>query len=411
MSVPAFPVQGSTDWYNWAQAVHDAASDVNDGRLSDAGLKVAYAPRLSRLSLPGEQGIPKVMSSPPTIAAAVGAGTAEAQVPAAIYNASSVLVLNTSAFTFRGGPWEATDSFPAYLWPTTSLLSGERPQTPSVEFLYYGASFTYGYKGQGWLASRVWVDGVPATLMDENDSVGQDGANHTRTVTFSSTTWRHIRLDIAANGFWGLNKGAASDIVAPVAQSTGRRLLVVHDSYGEGTGAQFGPFSGYASTVAAMLGHDQVNLSQGGTGMLTDNPGAGRVRYRTRAGDWAAQQPTAVLFGVSINDDSFTASQIADELDVLIPLARAIPTVKDVWVMGAAPRGSSDVATKQARDTVLAPRVQARGALFVSLVSPTAIWAASNDATLMYSDGAHPSQAGHDVIARTFVDRLFAQLP
>lgn len=373
---------------------------------ADPAFSSAYQRRISRLSVPGEAGLPA--GEAPTIGTPVARGTDEADIPAAVYQGSD-LVLNP-AFTFRGGPWEAVDAWPAVRWPTTVLLSGEQPQAPSVEFLYYGTGFTFGYKGQGWLASRVWVDGVPAQGMSEADSLGQDGGTHAIPVTFTTTAWRHIRLDIAANGFWGLDV-AAGDIVAPVAEATGRRLLVIHDSYGEGTGAQYGACSGYTATVGAMLGHDVVNLSQGGTGVLTDNPGAGRVRYRSRAQDWAPAEPTAVLLGLSINDDDKTPQAVADELDVLIPMIAAIPTVRDVWVMGGAPRGSGDVTNKQARDAVIGPRVAAHGATFVSLVSPSALWTSASDATLMWSDGAHPSQAGHDAIGRTFVDRLLAALP
>ena len=44
MTLPVLPPQGSTSWYAWAQGVHDAAGQVETGRLSDAELKADFVP-------------------------------------------------------------------------------------------------------------------------------------------------------------------------------------------------------------------------------------------------------------------------------------------------------------------------------------------------------------------------------
>lgn len=353
------------------------------------------------------------MDNPPTVSsAAIRDGSIIASaVKVSPITDEATGTLNTDAFAFRGGPW--TQRAPS--WPNSvmaypqPLTADEGGNAPYVEFLYYGQQFEFGYKGQGLITSRVWVDGRPAENFYTADTT-TDGAFHWRTVTFTAPGWRRIRLDLTMSGFAGLWIGPGDAVAAVV--STGDRLLVIHDSYGEGAGADTS-FLGYAPLVGAMLGFDDtIVLSEGSTGVLAANAGLGRPKYADRAADWPAARATHVLLGMSINDDQFTASQVAAALGPLLDTIKALPTAPQVWVMGPAPRGGdpSEVADKRARDAAYRPVAQTRGALYVSLVSPASMWTPTNNGALMWTDGAHPSNAGHEGIARTFVSRLLLQL-
>lgn len=42
MTMPQLPVQGNTNWRGWASAIHDAATEVTEGRLTEEALGAAY---------------------------------------------------------------------------------------------------------------------------------------------------------------------------------------------------------------------------------------------------------------------------------------------------------------------------------------------------------------------------------
>jgi hypothetical protein len=408
VTLPALPAQNSTAWYPHYTAVDTAVR----------GLRTTYLPRISGRSVPREAAIPKLMASPPTVSAANLTGTSTITGAVTVPAIDGSNNPNTAAFSFKGGPWQQRgNTYPNTLcaWPTP--LTGESASFAYVEFLYYGTAFEFGYKGQGTLDSRVWVDGQYAEAMYTADTT-QDGALHLRKVTFATAGWRRIRLSVYSP-FWEVLTGP-NDVVIP-APSAGDRLLIIHDSYGEGTGAAAWD-AGYGVTLGAMLGFDDViSLSQGGTGLLAVNSSLGRPKYRDRSGDWAQVNATHVLIGMSINDDSFTTAALSAELALLLPIVQALPTQPTVWIMGRPGVRDTDVTWAQSRDAAIKPTADAAGVPWISLTSPTSIWTGSGKVgaptgtgscdVLIAADGAHPTQAGHDGIARTFLSRLLAQLP
>jgi lysophospholipase L1-like esterase len=417
MTFSAEPASASTSWYGWATDVHNALTSPTSA-AAQSSLASTYLMRLSNRSVPGPGALPKLMTSPPTISAANLTGTST------ITSAVNVPAIdgsnnpNSAQITFRGGPWQQRGPSPdnMYAWGTP-LTGGESTSFPYVEFLYYGTALEFGYRGQGTLSTRVWVDGLLAENAYTTDTT-QDGALHLRKITFSAAGWRRIRIDLSP-AFWGLNIGP-NDVVQP-APSTGDKLLIIGDSFGEGTGAQ-DPFSGYAPAIGAMLGFNElISLSQGGTGVLAINAGLGRPKYRDRSADWAQVNATHVIVQMSVNDDSFTTSALATELALLLPAVRALSTVKTVWVMGRPAVRDTDVTWAVSRDAAIKPAADALGVPWISLTSPSSIWTGSGHVgattgtgscdVLVSSDGTHPTQAGHDGIARMFVNRLLAQLP
>lgn len=61
MSIPSLPAQGSTAWYPWAQALHNAASsavqasDLGSGNANDAAFRAALG---HPVSTDGTNGLP-----------------------------------------------------------------------------------------------------------------------------------------------------------------------------------------------------------------------------------------------------------------------------------------------------------------------------------------------------------------
>jgi lysophospholipase L1-like esterase len=162
-----------------------------------------------------------------------------------------------------------------------------------------------------------------------------------------------------------------------------------------------------------MLGYTNTySYSVGGTGLLT------APTYRSRSADWAAVNATAALIQMSINDDGQTTANIAAEMALLVPIVKALPTVKDVWIMGTCAKGGSNVAAIQAREPTLAAQAAALGVPYINLVSPIPLWTGSgytgapanngNSDVMMYGDNAHPTQAGHDMIARAVAAGIVA---
>ena len=401
-----------------ATEMADPTSDVG------ASLSDTFAHRLSGRDIPEQSALPTMMTTPPTFTF-VGVGTPASTITDAV-TVSSLLDPSTipsaisPQFAYRGGPWVQAGSGATadrYM-AKPKVLTGDLPAAmPFIEFDFYGLEFEFVYKGAGNLVSRVWVDGQYAEPVYTADTT-LDGAGHRRKVTFATVGWRRIRLEMGAF-FWKVDIGP-TDILVPVSPNT-EKLLIIHDSYGGGTGAELN--GGYAMTVSQMLGFPEVvNVSQGGTGVLVAN--GVRPKYRGRSGDWAALEATSALIGLSGNDAGESAADIIAELLILIPIVQALPGMKDVWVMGDSPRGGGDVASTQSRDSAVEAGIASLGVPFISLVNPNTLWSGTGSVEaptglgtsdiLYHSAGtyaSHPTQVGHDAIARLFAARLRAVRP
>jgi hypothetical protein len=394
------------------------ATDTGEIKIGDGvnaysslvGLSSTYAGRLSQREMYPVRSLafPSIMASPPTIGASVPGSPSSSIASAKAWTANSnpgnagATLLNT--FNYLGTTMTVVS---AYYFVTPSFPTSVSPNY-CVEFDYYGTKFEYGYQGVGNLCTRVWVDGQPAETPYTSDAT-QDGAIHLRPVTFGSAGWRRIRIDLAVP-FWGVNTGP-TDTVVPTPVPT-ERLLVIGDSYGNGTGSSAG-FNCYAHTMGQMLGYTAIkSLSVGSTGLLAG------ATYRSRAADWSAVGATAAAIQLSVNDNGSSTAAIAAELALLVPIVKALPTVKDVWVLGTAAKGGGDVASRLAREPALAAAAAAAGVPYVSLISPYALWSGTgyagattgvgNSDIMMYSDNAHPSQAGHDMIAKVYAAGIYA---
>ena len=80
MTLPSLPAMGSTAWFAWASAIHDAAAEVVDGRLSDADLPATIADATPTASTT----TPGIVELATTTEATAGTDTARAVTPAGV---------------------------------------------------------------------------------------------------------------------------------------------------------------------------------------------------------------------------------------------------------------------------------------------------------------------------------------
>lgn len=127
---------------------------------------------------------------------------------------------------------------------------------------------TFG-SGNGWL--RVIADGMLAHAERSVQGPPADGNAYLVRVDLGAYRAREIRIEMTY-GFWfrGLvvPKGTA---VAPVERPTGPRVVVVGDSFAEGTGAP--TLEGMVPHLASFMGWIDVGAAaMGGTGYLNPGP-------------------------------------------------------------------------------------------------------------------------------------------
>lgn len=397
---PDLPASGSTSWYG-----HYAWLD-----------EVNRTPPITQRTAPRIAELPQLMTSPPTITF-VGTGNPSSTITNARFLSAvdnpypGTPTALSSNFTYFGGPaTRANDYYGVPAQPTLGATLAYR-----IPGWFYGSTIEFAYRGGGTLPSRLSVNNDYAEVTYTADTA-QDGAPHLRKFAFGSAAWRYLEFECAAP-FFGIYIGP-TDTWIP-AEKPGQRLLVIGDSYGGGSGTN-ALFLGYAQQFGRLLGFSDVySYSFGGTGLLAVN--GSNPKYRDRAADWAAAAPTAVLLQMSINDDGFTTANLITELNLVVPLIQAIPSVRDIWIMGTPARGGGDVATKQTREAALEAAADALGVPYINLVSPYPLWSGTgrvgattgsgNSDVVMDADAAHPTQVGHDMIAYALAQGVIASLP
>lgn len=391
-------------------------------RTAFTGLSATYAGKRSARTVPRLKSLPVLMSSPPTIAF-VGASNPTSSITSAVFlPASNVAFPGTATalsanFTYRHGIVSRYQSYYGQLFHNTGGANHSIPLL--IPGWFYGQKIEFGYRGEGNLSSRLSVNGDYAEAVYTSDTT-LNGAPHLRSFDFGSAAWRYLEFETAA-AFYGINIGPTDTWVPAPAPS--EKLLVIADSYGEGTGAT-ASFTAWPFTFARLLGFQDIyDYSLGGTGVLNVNGSS--PKYRDRAADWAATGASTVIIQHSINDDGFTTTQITDEMALLVPAVKAALPNAQVWVAGPAARGGGNVASKQPRDAVFAAQAAALGLPYSSLVNgPRPLWtgtggvespAGTGNSDILYHNSGglsdHPTQAGHDAIAYTHAINFASQLP
>ena len=237
-------------------------------------------------------------------------------------------------------------------------------------------------------------------------------------ITFSS---RKIRLiEIQSSLPFGRVITEPSDTVWVAEPAGFPRVVVLGDSYTQGTGSDYPGSTGYVQQLAARMGWvDLVTAAVGGSGYLNGGQAGKTFQQRVQA-DVIDLAPDVVLIVGGHNDttsssSNFTPAAFATAADLLYKTLRtALPNAVLIAVgplghqseQGPYATMLASMVTKGAGvldaviDTMTVPWFFGTG----NTVSPTGN--GNDDFYFSSADIAHPVQAGHDYLAR----RLFAAL-
>lgn len=398
------------------------------GPLTDFG-KLGTSP-----PLPGTQRflpLPSVMASPPTVTEGTGGAAstiASAVQIAATVNSSGTYILNPLApWRYLGGnPVVKAQTFPdrQYVTPNNANATNLTGSL-SVEFEFDGSQFDFWMKG--FTSSyRLNVDGA---LVTQYGTLGppNNGNFYYINVNFTSRANRRIKIDFTASGchFGGLNVGP-NDTVWKSSYPIGARVIVMGDSFSDGSSATF-RLAAYWDTLGKLMGwRDIWSSSIGATGYLTSTTFRSRV-----ATDVIAFNPDIVIVAGGHNDvGTFTLAQVQTEATLLFQQIRAaLPNAKIIAFSNFASNGSPSQNTLDIRDAIKnAINADTGPHLFVDSIVATVAGAntlgyatgtgrigattgSGNGDFYMSSDATHPSQAGHDYYARRYAADIAAAMP
>ncbi|NUR28869.1 MAG: SGNH/GDSL hydrolase family protein [Catenulispora sp.] len=281
---------------------------------------------------------------------------------------------------------------------------------PKIEFAVTGGTTTYQIEvdGQAVAASPRTYEFTGGAMFVTLDFGGVRKSRRYRWETDSSGGggWDGVAVT-PADSVWAVPKGL--------------RVAVVGDSLVEQTGAT-DPNGGYAKVLGKLLGWDDVwCVAIGGTGFSKTNAGVGGTfGSSARVSDVVTANPDLLVIPASQNDAGLSTSQLtADALAAYQAYRTALPKVP--IICGGVPAASSVSATAgAAEDAVKAafdswadklswwiPVTRANdtgngsGWLFGNGNTSTPANNGNND-VMIGSDGAHPTQHGHNYLARRY---------
>lgn len=284
----------------------------------------------------------------------------------------------------------------------------------SIEFDHYGDTFVLRYRA--WVANQakihIFVDGLAVTAAPVTQAAAAEiAAVYSYKVQFASVAMRRVRVfyELADHyGFWL----PPTQTAAPTATRR-LRIACVGDSWMDGTGATYN-LTAWMWQLGRYLNADVFQAGQGGTGYSFQG-GAGRQVFgdNGRTNRLVTANPDMVLVFGSINDDNQPTLQ-ADATAYYAKLATLLPGVP-VVVVGVQGLAGSPNTARLANSTAVKNAALAAPNV-VKVVDPIAEdWITgtgvkntpTGDGNADYfmggsdgSDGTHPTQAGHDYLAR-----------
>lgn len=274
---------------------------------------------------------------------------------------------------------------------------------------------------------RLIVDGEYATADAQSGQTGGGGGYFVH-VDFGSQANRHVVIEMDAVMTFGGVYVENSDHVWKSSTPVGPRVIVLGDSFTEGS--QANGIQSWAVEMANWMGWRDIQPSgSGGTGYL--NPGSGgRVKFRDRVQtDVLDRNPDIVIVAGGINDaGSYSASAIEDEAELLFDAIRSgAPTATLIALSNWRQNGSPDSTVLAVRDAI-ETAATGRAHLFIDSILATSAgantlgWitgtgrsgsAANNGNADRYisSDGTHPTQAGYAYLGRRVASAIVEALP
>ena len=302
--------------------------------------------------------------------------------------------------------WSGVKSVPVYYSPgffyygdayNTSTLDGS---VYSIDFVHYGRYCEPALSGNGAGRSyQIFVDGVALTstpvLGPANDSL-----IHRLLLDFGTAGLHHIRILTNA----GINTVAigANDSIYAATIPLGRKDYFLGDSWTAASGADGLLAQGLATYASEVLGSNQYNGGQAGTGYTIGGSG-GRTTFQQRIStDVIPANPDRIIIIGSRNDTDPTAVGTAARA-TYSALASALPNVP-VYVFGiqypstVANAGFDALDAAIASAAAAAPNVKGFFSMKSWITGTGRVGSATgtgNADIFISSDGVHPTSAGH----------------
>lgn len=271
-----------------------------------------------------------------------------------------------------------------------------------------------------WTAATGFVTGGSGTpyspansiLVPSGASYIGDGKTHYVRLAFATQQLRRITFESDFTYFGGLIVGQA-DAVGPVRPAYEPRVVVLGDSYTQGSGAD-APGTGYAQVLGRQLGWQIRASGAAGTGYIVTNGTGPKLRDRLAA-DLYPYPADAVLIAMGINDGANPPADVAAEATLVYQaIAANMPNVP-VYVIGPwvpnGPPNSSQQALRDAIHTAALAQPNVGGFVDVSNYIPGSGYVGATNGTgpsdrMTGSDHTHPTQVGHEWIGRRIAEDL-----
>jgi lysophospholipase L1-like esterase len=359
------------------------------GRRLDS-FKVADT-RLRKGNVPGLAAIPGAMTTPPTInSAAATQLTGGAVIPP----------WQPGAYTISGGFASKDTNYPDdgnYGVKGMYANSSLPPWAVECELDIADPTgrFEIQVKPNSSSSFRVGISANGGIMQYTHAGyTAKDGTNQYHLFTMGAAGRYRLRIELDSNArFFGVSVLPTDTVRAT--KATGKRLVVVGDSYTEPTIVDSGNYTGNAGWVqrlGMLLGVNAISCGSGGTGYV--NPGAGgRVKFRDRSADWLKylRAGDILMFAGGINDTSYTAAQVGTEAAAcfaLCPKDVELVVLSPFW-----PRGFQSYSTNllAVRDAIKTAAVAA-GAKYLDLLQLPPIETLPAATTLAAATTGTPSQ-------------------
>lgn len=342
-----------------------------------------------------------VMASPPTFTEAAGSTSS-------ITNAVRLTVTDDRLrYEGLGVPNTATAGFIFY--NKTFGSGGGAALLPwRVAFDHDGDDFELKLYATAISARvRVWVDGQPTSAA--LTAAGATGDRKLR-AQFTGRAVRRIVVELQDGMYFGGVWRAPTDTISYPAYGSPVKFAVLGDSFAYGTGAAVRGV-GYVHNLGRLLGwQDTAAIAAGGTGYVQTNAPEGN--YSDRLPDVVTFGPDILLVTGSQNDQSKTAGAVQTAAQTLVDSIRAqLPGV--LLIMSGLLYPATPDSPKVVVNTEVQAAAVAKGVPFIDTQSAAWFYGTGISGTpngtgnadyyrggTTGADASHPTQAGHDQIAR-----------
>lgn len=403
-----------------AQGVSDVANVVNTGRLSEQALNATIGAAVATVG--GSSSLSEYSVSAGPILSPYGQPIIIAQTAGTTSGITSptTVARTDAAFRYEGLNMGDTGSH-YYFVALTGTGGGSNPWRVSFDFtgaefemrLFRASTVTGGF--------RIWVDGRPHA--PEMGSLTASSGTVVK-VTMPNAQRRRITLEFDRGiNFGGLFIPASASVLAASTPSP-TRFAVIGDSFvwGAGIAAAAQNSLGFVQSLSRLLAWPQtINLGVGGSGYTVAGSGGGKYADAARMTALTTFNPDVILVTGSQNDRDAAAGLIQSEAAALFSAIKAaLPSSKIVassMLFPAEPtaaRNGFDIPRRNAIDAEIRAAATAASVPFIDastwfngtgrVGSPMGDGNADLFRTSL--DWNHPSEAGHNYLARRFAPEI-----